>query len=130
MNVRDGERFSKQMRLRKRSEYLRVQTTGQKVHTKAFLGLAVFGAPKTRIGVTTTKRVGCAAKRNRIRRLVKEAFRRSLMRLPQNTEVVVIAKKQAVWLDNRAILDELGLLGERLEKMAHSVGTCDEHFSH
>ena len=129
MDVRDGERFSKQVRLRKRSEYLRVQHSGQKVHTKAFVGLAVFGVSKTRIGVTTTKRIGGAVKRNRIRRLVKEAFRRQWMTLPSHADVVVIAKKRVVELDNRAVFKELALLGERLVKLADSVASCDGSLS-
>ena len=124
MNVRGGERFSKQMRLRKRSEYLRVQTRGQKVQTNAFLGLAVFGVPKTRIGITVTKRIGGAATRNRIRRLVREAFRRRWMVLPDATELVIIAKKQAATLDGPALIEELSSLGRRLQKLLQRMVPC------
>ena len=129
MDVQDGERFSKQMRLRKRREYLRIQQNGQKIHTNAFVGLAIFDAATTRIGVTTTKRIGGAVKRNRIRRLVKEAFRRQWMTLPPRTEIVIVAKKRAVDLDNAAVYQELAVLGNRLRKRADSVLSCGGSFS-
>jgi ribonuclease P protein component len=125
MDVRDGERFTKQMRLRKRSEYLRVQQDGHKVHSKAFVGLAVFGVTMTRIGVTTTKRIGCAVKRNHVRRLVKEAFRRHWAEMPRNAEIVIIAKKQVAGLDNAAVVNDLELLGKRLTQLSDSVASCN-----
>ena len=129
MDVRDGERFGKQMRLRKRSEYLRVQQNGQKVHSRAFVGLAVFGVETTRIGVTTSKRIGCAVKRNRVRRIVKEAFRRHWLTMPPNADVVIIAKKRVVELDNEAVFKDLELLGKRLLQLSDSVASCDGSYS-
>jgi ribonuclease P protein component len=53
----------------------------------------------TRLGVTVTKRIGCAAKRNRIKRLVREYFRLHKARFPQGYDVVIAAKKDANKLD-------------------------------
>ncbi|RLF56440.1 MAG: ribonuclease P protein component [Thermoplasmata archaeon] len=53
----------------------------------------------TRLGITATKRTGCAAKRNRIKRLVREYFRLNKARFPQGYDVVIAAKKDANKLD-------------------------------
>jgi ribonuclease P protein component len=121
MNREQGERFPKQLRLRKRSEYLRVQRSGKKIHSRAFIGLVLpqsIGIP--RLGITTTKRLGNAVERNRLRRLAREAFRRSWMTVPTNVDLVLIAKKQAVSMTNPAILEDLGAFGKQLERLRES----------
>jgi ribonuclease P protein component len=121
MNREQGERFSKQLRLRKRGEYLRVQRSGKKLHSRAFIGLVLLqniGTP--RLGITTSKRLGNAVERNRIRRLAREAFRRSWMTVPINVDLVLIAKKQAVSMTNPEIMEDLGALGKQLERLKES----------
>ena len=111
------ERFLKRHRLLKRREYLRVQQSGAKVHSFAFIGLVLFDNPHVRIGITTTKRLGKAVERNRLRRLVREAFRRGWLELPDEAEVVVIPKKNAVQLKGTAIIEDLGLLAKRIQSL-------------
>ena len=118
MDKEREERFSKRFRVRKRNEYLLVQRCGKKAHSKAFIGLVVFRqAPLSRLGITTSKRLGKAVQRNRVRRLVREAFRRGWMSVPDKVDVVVIAKKQAARMSNAAIFDDLGLLGRQLTRL-------------
>lgn len=107
-----GERFPKLMRLRKRSEFVEVQQKGAKVQSSGFIGLVlVRGAGRTRLGITTSKRLGNAAVRNRTRRFVREAFRRGLMNLPEGIDLVVIAKKKACDLCALSAFDDLSSLG-------------------
>lgn len=120
LDNRVEECFPKGCRLLKRGEYLRVQQSGAKVHSRAFIGLVLFGNPHVRIGITTTKRLGKAVDRNRLRRLVREAFRRGWMEMPDEAEVVVIPKKSAVDLSGRAIIDDLGLLAKRIKSLRKS----------
>ena len=61
-------------------------------------GLLKAGEPKlppTRLGVTVTRKVGKAVHRNRIKRLVREAFRRERRRFAPGLDLVWIAKRDA-----------------------------------
>ncbi len=71
----------------------------------------------TRLGITTTKKVGNAVRRNRIRRLIREAFRRGRMELPEGIDVVIIAKKTAVHLESAAVFEDLDFLGKKVKKV-------------
>jgi hypothetical protein len=71
--------MTKAMRLRRRQEFVAVQSSGRKVHGKLFLALVVEtsgGAPVGRVGLTVTKRIGNAVIRNRIKRRAREWLRR------------------------------------------------------
>jgi ribonuclease P protein component len=46
-----------------------------------------------RLGITVTKKVGNAVKRNRIKRLVREFFRRNKALFPADCDVVIMAKR-------------------------------------
>lgn len=97
-------------RLKKRADYLRVQHEGRKHHTKHFLVvvLARGDAESTpRIGITVTKKVGNAVARNRVKRVVREVFRRERARFPQGCDVVFIAKEGAPLLGYDEVLAEL-----------------------
>lgn len=48
--------------------------------------------PFPRIGITVSRQVGNAVRRNRIKRLVREAFRKHRSLLPSACDLVVIAK--------------------------------------
>ena len=86
-------RLLRSARLRKRFEFRRVRDSGRRVHTPSFVLLV---APReggeARIGLTVSRRVGCAVRRNRIKRLVREAFRTDRALFPSGVDIVVIAK--------------------------------------
>ncbi|MBW2542100.1 MAG: ribonuclease P protein component [Deltaproteobacteria bacterium] len=52
-------------------------------------------AGRPRLGVTVSKRVGNAVDRNRVKRRIREWFRRARTRLPQRSAIVVIARRTA-----------------------------------
>ena len=87
------QKLRKSDRLLKRREYLRVQRGGRKVHLRDLLVLVKKG--RKRFGVTVTKKVGNAVGRNRIKRLVREVWRREKDRLPDGLEMVFVARKSA-----------------------------------
>jgi ribonuclease P protein component len=110
--------FLKSARLRKRAEYLEIQHRGLKAETNAFIGLVVPGRfENARIGITATRRLGNAVTRNRIKRLVREAFRRKIMDLPARIDIVVIGKKKAAKLESQTIFDDLTILGRRVTRL-------------
>lgn len=88
-------RFPKQRRLLHRSEFLKVQRKGKRYHAGDLIACVV-GTPgePTRVGITTSKKVGKAVIRNRVRRLLREAIRLILLpALDEGFAIVLIAKK-------------------------------------
>jgi ribonuclease P protein component len=88
--------FTKDDRLRKRTDFLRVQRAGVKASSRSFLLFARRNrAGRGRLGITVSKRVGNAVRRNRLKRLVREVYRLNRESFPQAQDVVVVAKKSA-----------------------------------
>ena len=94
---RSDERFPKSWRLRKRPE---IQRTLRKGTASVDHCLVVLATRNTlghnRLGVNIGRRVGNAAVRNRWKRLIREAFRRSRDSVPQGYDIVVRPRKGAV----------------------------------
>ena len=91
-----SEGFPKAARVRRRREYLALQRDGRRCHTAHLVVLrrpAASGRP--RLGVTVSKRIGNAVVRNRVKRLVREAFRVCQTSISPPVDVVVIAKPGA-----------------------------------
>jgi ribonuclease P protein component len=59
--------------------------------------------PKTRLGITVTKRYGQAHERNRFKRLVRESFRLSYQQLPAGYDMVVKPRSAA----KRAMMQDI-----------------------
>ena len=90
------EAYPPSARVRRRADYRRIQSGRSRVHTRHFL-IVLAAAPvgTQRLGVTVTKKVGNAVVRNRIKRVVREVFRRNRELFPDATDVVFIAKQGA-----------------------------------
>lgn len=54
------------------------------------------GKQEIRLGITASKKVGNAVKRNRARRLIRASFESVAPRLPQNLDVVIVARSAIV----------------------------------
>jgi ribonuclease P protein component len=98
--------FPRADRLRRRPEFLRVQSRGRRVHTAHFV-VMVMPAERLRLGVTVTRRTAGAVGRNRIKRLAREVFRRERGLFPPGCEVVLVARSGADQLDYATLRDEL-----------------------
>jgi ribonuclease P protein component len=94
--ARAGQRFPASLRLRRRGDFLRIQRHGVKVAADPLLGLALRNAQGvTRLGITISKKVGNAVVRNRIRRALREVFRRQRDTFPEGIDLVLIATSRA-----------------------------------
>jgi ribonuclease P protein component len=87
-------RFPKSARVRKRREYQRVQSGGRRLSLEHFVLVLRTrdDANGPRLGIAASRKVGCAVVRNRVRRLVREAFRSTRDLFPDDVDVVVIVK--------------------------------------
>lgn len=91
--------FPKSKRILKREDFLRLSKPGQKIRTDHFLAIAGAGrSPHARLGVTVTRKVGHAATRNRIKRHVREFFRKNSHRIKRNLDINIIAHTSAARL--------------------------------
>lgn len=90
------ERFPKRERLRKRRDFLRVEAT--KVRRLVTEHAIILAAPNSldyaRIGITVSKRIGIAVERNRVKRLLREIYRKHKEIFPPGYDIVLIARKQ------------------------------------
>lgn len=88
------QRFPKSNRLRKSPEFQRVYQLARRWGDARIL---VFGRRNelgtTRLGLSVSRRFGGAVQRNRIKRLLREAFRLSLHQLPSNLDLIVIPRQ-------------------------------------
>jgi ribonuclease P protein component len=100
--------FPKNRRVRRRSEFLRIQETGSRVTLPSAIVLIMArpddGPP--RLGITVTRKFGNAVARNRAKRLFRELFRRASNLLPTGVDFVVIPKTSAAGTLSLAALRE------------------------
>jgi len=81
------------LRLRHPDDFSRLRAHGKVVHHPFFtISYLVNDHPHNRYGVITSKRLGKAVSRNRVRRQIKEALRLLHPTLKIGFDVVVIAK--------------------------------------
>ncbi len=86
--------FSKTERLRKKKEFLLVREEGKRFFTDSFiLNIRSNGLGIRRLGISVSSKVGCAVKRNRIKRLIREHFRLNKDTFPPSADVLIIAKR-------------------------------------
>jgi len=80
-------------RVRKRTAFQHAYTSGKKrVGPNCVLFAVPNGREDSRLGVTATKKLGNAVRRNRARRIVREAFRRVRPQLAGGYDYVVVAR--------------------------------------
>ena len=104
-----------QDRLRARGDFLRVQKDGRRVHTPHFV-IILLASEQLRLGVTVTRKVAGSVGRNRIKRVVREAFRLNRQLFPEKTDVVMVARAGADGLDYGAVRGEIVQASEAMRR--------------
>ena len=85
--------FGREERLRRPSEFKKVLSSGRRIVTPHFI-FYVYRKDegKRRLGISISRKIGGATRRNRIRRLLREAFRLEKAGLPEGIDMVAIVK--------------------------------------
>ena len=111
--------YGKHRRIRRRADFLRVQSEGKRATSQHFVMLVAATAARqahgdypvpraasSRLGVVVTKKVGNAVQRNRVKRRCREVFRQWPGYVPDGVELVVIARGPAYELGLRDVKRE------------------------
>jgi ribonuclease P protein component len=116
--VRAQLSFAAADRLHRSAEFLRLQRNGvrfQSPHFVLYAGNLDIDPSRSRLGVTVSRRIGNAVVRNRVKRRVREFFRKAMRaQLPVGTSIVVIARGGAAALESAAISEELTMAARNL----------------
>jgi ribonuclease P protein component len=80
--------------------------------------MLVLPSQHRRLGITVSRRVGNAVHRNRVKRLVREVFRRERALFPEGCDVVVVARSGADALDYAAARAEIAEAREAMARVA------------
>ena len=96
-------KFRREHRLTDRRDFLRCYDVGRRFFSSCFVLFAARrgdGHSPWRLGLAVSKKIGCATRRNRVRRLIRECFRLAGARVPGGYDYVVAPKRG---IDPRAL---------------------------
>lgn len=108
--------FTPSMRLHNSSDFKKLFEMGQKYHSKHLIVFAVKNDGPTRLGLTVSRKVGGAVVRNKLKRRLREIFRLSLSSFLINTDIMIVAKKNASTLDYKQLNQEVFSVCSRMKK--------------
>lgn len=97
MDTDRSNSFGPDSRIKKRRQFLELQTKAEKLFSKHFLILIAENLVGTsRLGVTITRKVDKrATMRNLLKRRLREVFRLNRYKLRGNFDIVIVARKNA-----------------------------------
>ena len=81
----------KYLKLKKQADFQKLFSKGKRAFTSSFT-LIYTPFKQNRLGISVGKKHGKAVKRNRIKRLIREAFRQSIENLEKSYSFIVIPK--------------------------------------
>ena len=110
--------MKKELSLRKRADIRRVLKDGRRIATKHFaLYMCENDIAETRLAIALSK-IHCkrATRRNRLRRIGKEAFRNASAKIANGQDFLIASKKRFDTSDFKIVAQELREIVLRMEK--------------
>ena len=96
MDRKGHERFLRRYRIERGSDFRVLYNEGRRINCQWFV---LFARENDlgyhRLGITVSRKVGGAVTRNRVKRLLRERFRRSFADIPHHFDFVVNAKRSS-----------------------------------
>ncbi|NIO11678.1 MAG: ribonuclease P protein component [Deltaproteobacteria bacterium] len=103
------EKFPKKAHLTRRSEFLSLSRGGKKVYTPHFILISRANQREVhRLGITVSAKIGGAVVRNRIKRVLREYFRKNQNSVASHRDLLIIARKGAADLTHDQVVKEIG----------------------
>ena len=121
--LRVGERLSRCERVLRSRTFRHIQRRGHRRVGALVVVITRRGEQSwTRLGLTVSRKVGGAVTRNRVKRRLREIFRRNKASFPAGHDVVIIARKDAATASFQALQAEVLSLCQRPPRRSRSRG--------
>jgi len=122
---------TKRPRLSRSSDFQRIYRQGSSTASRflvlySFKRPAEMGSEGPRLGLSVSKKLGGAVVRNRVKRLLREAFRGSAGHLAEEYDLVVIARPHLLELVARESAGEKGVVGAAVRELLVRAGVLSE----
>jgi ribonuclease P protein component len=103
--------FTRGERLLKPKEYQNVRKGGKRHITDSFvIHVLATDLGRSRLGLAVSSRAGGAARRNRVKRLLREFFRLNKTALPPSSDILISARRGVSVRGYKDVEKELGFL--------------------
>lgn len=106
--------------MRRTSEFERAWQEGKRYHAAHFVVIVSPGRDCSRLGITVSRKVGNAVCRNKLKRWVRELFRKHYKKFDKVADISIIAKRQAGRLSHLQVDRELLTVFARLGTDYHA----------
>lgn len=106
-----GRSYGREHRISRTADFWKDRRKRKKFDTEHFLLiLRKNNKDARRLGLVVGRKVGGAVSRNRIKRLIREFFRLNKEKIPESSDLIVLAKKDIRIKGYREVFDELGAI--------------------